>query len=179
MTGESWGHGVMQSDYYHHGFDAMINFDYQQQAADAVSCLANMDTVWQQMADKLQSFNVLSYLSSHDTRLFREGGQQAAELLLLAPGAVQIFYGDESARPFGPTGSDPLQGTRSDMNWQDLDGKSAAGLRHWQTLGQFRARHPALGMGKQTTLTLPQGYGFVREQGDDKVMVVWAGAARH
>ncbi|MEQ4449992.1 alpha-amylase [Kosakonia sp. YIM B13605] len=179
MTGESWGHGVMQSDYYRHGFDAMINFDYQQQAADAVSCLANMDTVWQQMADKLQSFNVLSYLSSHDTRLFREGGQQAAELLLLAPGAVQIFYGDESARPFGPTGSDPLQGTRSDMNWQDLDGKSAASLRHWQTLGQFRARHPALGMGKQTTLTLPQGYGFVREQGEDKVMVVWAGAARH
>jgi hypothetical protein len=26
------------------------------------------------MAEKLQSFNVLSYLSSHDTRLFREGG---------------------------------------------------------------------------------------------------------
>lgn len=33
MTGESWGHGVMQSDYYRHGFDAMINFDYQEQAA--------------------------------------------------------------------------------------------------------------------------------------------------
>ena len=36
MTGESWGHGVMQSDYYRHGFDAMINFDYQDQAAKAV-----------------------------------------------------------------------------------------------------------------------------------------------
>lgn len=179
MTGESWGHGVMQSDYYQHGFDAMINFDYQEQAASAVPCLANMDTVWQQMADKLQRFNVLSYLSSHDTRLFREGGQQAAELLLLAPGAVQIFYGDESARPFGPTGSDPLQGTRSDMNWQDLNGSAAQSLRHWQTLGQFRARHPALGAGKQTTLTLPQGYGFVRESGNDKVMVIWAGLAQH
>ncbi len=178
MTGESWGHGVMQSDYYQHGFDAMINFDYQQQAVEGVACLANMDSVWQQMAAKLQQFNVLSYLSSHDTRLFREGGQQSAELLLLAPGAVQIFYGDESARPFGPTGSDPLQGTRSDMNWQDLEGKSASSLRHWQTLGQFRARHPALGMGKQTTLNLPQGYGFVRQQGDDKVMVIWAGAPR-
>jgi alpha-amylase len=30
-------------------------------------------------------------------------------------------------------------------------------------------------MGKQTTLSLPQGYGFVRENGQDKVMVVWAG----
>jgi len=30
-------------------------------------------------------------------------------------------------------------------------------------------------MGKQTTLSMPQGYGFVRENADDKVMVVWAG----
>ena len=175
MTGEAWGHGVMQSDYYRHGFDAMINFDYQEQAAKAVDCLAQMDTTWQQMAEKLQGFNVLSYLSSHDTRLFREGGDKAAELLLLAPGAVQIFYGDESSRPFGPTGSDPLQGTRSDMNWQDVSGKSAASVAHWQKISQFRARHPVIGAGKQTTLLLKQGYGFVREHGDDKVLVVWAG----
>ena len=175
MTGEAWGHGVMQSDYYRHGFDAMINFDYQEQAAKAVDCFAQMDTTWQQMAEKLQGFNVLSYLSSHDTRLFREGGDKAAELLLLAPGAVQIFYGDESSRPFGPTGSDPLQGTRSDMNWQDVSGKSAASVAHWQKISQFRARHPAIGEGKQTTLSLKQGYGFVREHGDDKVLVIWAG----
>ncbi|ELP7094130.1 alpha-amylase [Escherichia coli] len=175
MTGEAWGHGVMQSDYYRHGFDAMINFDYQEQAAKAVDCIAQMDMTWQQMAEKLQGFNVLSYLSSHDTRLFREGGDKAAELLLLAPGAVQIFYGDESSRPFGPTGSDPLQGTRSDMNWQDVSGKSAANVAHWQKISQFRARHPAIGAGKQTTLSLKQGYGFVREHGDDKVLVIWAG----
>lgn len=130
---------------------------------------------WQQMAEKLQDFNVLSYLSSHDTRLFREGDDKAAELLLLAPGAVQIFYGDESSRPFGPTGSDPLQGTRSDMNWQDVSGESAASVAHWQKISQFRARHPAIGAGKQTTLSLKQGYGFVREHGDDKVLVIWAG----
>lgn len=52
----------MQSDYYRHDFDAMINFDYQEQAAKAVDCLAQMDTTWQQMAEKLQDFNVLSYL---------------------------------------------------------------------------------------------------------------------
>ena len=165
----------MESDYYRHGFDAMINFDYQDQAAKATDCLSSIDMTWQQMADKLQRFNVLSYLSSHDTRLFREKGNNAAELLLLAPGAVQIFYGDESSRPFGPTGSDPLQGTRSQMNWQDVTGKSAAEVKHWQTLGQFRARHPAIGAGKQTTLTLDQGYGFIRETDHDKVMVVWAG----
>ena len=139
MTGEAWGHGVMQSDYYRHGFDAMINFDYQDQAAKAATCMANIDLTWQQMADKLQSFNVLSYLSSHDTRLFREGGTTAAELLLLAPGAVQIFYGDESSRPFGPTGSDPLQGTRSEMNWQDVNGKAARSVTHWQDVYKRQA----------------------------------------
>ena len=94
---------------------------------------------------------------------------------MLAPGSVQIYYGDESERPFGPTGSDPLQGTRSDMNWQDVTGKQALTVAHWQTLGQFRARHPAIGEGKQTTLSLKEGYGFVREHKGDKVMVVWAG----
>lgn len=175
MTGEAWGHGVMKSAWYQNGFDAMINFDYQDKAASAADCLANIDMTWQQMADKLQDFNVLSYLSSHDTRLFREAGQQGAELLLLAPGAVQIFYGDETDRPFGPTGSDPLQGTRSDMNWQDVKGKAALTLAHWQTLGQFRARHPAIGAGQQITVHQAQGYSFTRILGDDKVMIVWAG----
>ncbi|HHZ9910768.1 TPA: hypothetical protein ACWOOY_002680, partial [Escherichia coli] len=46
---------------------------------------------------------------------------------------------------------------------------------HWQKISQFRARHPAIGEGKQTTLSLKQGYGFVREHGDDKVLVIWAG----
>ena len=42
MTGEAWGHGVMQRDYYRHGFDAMINFDYQDQAAKAATCMATV-----------------------------------------------------------------------------------------------------------------------------------------
>ncbi|MBJ3814309.1 alpha-amylase [Shimwellia pseudoproteus] len=174
MTGEAWGHGVMQSAYYQHGFDAMINFDYQEQAAAASQCLAQMDSVWQQMADKLQQFNVLSYLSSHDTRLFREGDNRAA-LLLLAPGAVQIFYGDETNRPLGPGGSDPLQGTRSDMNWQDVVGKSAIALAQWQKISAFRHRHPAIGAGQQTALPQPAGYGFTRKYHGDTVVVFWAG----
>ncbi|MPN63156.1 Periplasmic alpha-amylase [bioreactor metagenome] len=68
-----------------------------------------------------------------------------------------------------------MQGTRSEMNWQDVSGKSATSVAHWQRISQFRARHPAIGAGKQTTLTLKQGYGFIREHDGDKVMVVWAG----
>lgn len=81
----------MQSDYYRHGFDAMLNFDYQDQAAKATSCPANIDLTSQHMAEKLQDFNVLSYLSSHDTSLFREGGSTAAELLLLARRSADLL----------------------------------------------------------------------------------------
>jgi alpha-amylase len=52
---------------------------------------------------------VLSYLLTRYA-LFREGGSTAAELLLLAPGACRSSMA-MSPRPFGPTGSDPLQGT--------------------------------------------------------------------
>ncbi|GAA3598627.1 alpha-amylase [Gibbsiella greigii] len=183
MTGEAWGHGVMKSDYYHNGFDAMINFDFQDRAAEALNCFSNIDPTYQQMADKLQGFNVLSYISSHDTRLFFSSDakgslplqQRAADLLLLAPGAVQIYYGDESARAFGPTGSDPLQGTRSDMNWQELQGAKAPVLAHWQRLGEFRARHPAIGAGTQQSQQNARYYAFSRQHAGDKVMVVWVG----
>lgn len=184
MTGEAWGHGVMKSDYYAAGFDAMINFDFQDQAARALPCFANIDDTYRQMAEKLRDFNVLSYLSSHDTRLFFHDDakgdlaqqMRAADLLLLAPGAVQIFYGDESGRPFGPTGSDPIQGTRSDMNWHDTENSSAALVRHWQTLGQFRARHPAIGAGAQRSFHENAYYAFNRQTPDDKVLVVWRGS---
>lgn len=183
MTGEAWGHGVMQSDYFKNGFDSMINFDFQDQASQALDCFSNIEPVYSQMAGKLQNFNVLSYLSSHDTRLFFNDDaknslikqQRAGDLLLLAPGAVQIYYGDESGRPFGATGSDPLQGTRSDMNWQDIPGKSAALLTHWQKLGDFRARHRALGEGTQTAQQTADYFTFSRQFQNDKVMVVWVG----
>ena len=90
---------------------------------------------------------------------------------MLAPGAVQIYYGDESGRPLGPTGSDPLQGTRSDMNWRELLGEKP---RCWPT-GKVPARHPAIGGGVQTPQPHAAYYAFSRRLGDDKVMVVWAG----
>ena len=193
MTGEAWGHGVLKSDYYQHGFDAMINFDFQDQAAGAIGCYAQIGPVYQQMAEKLQEFNVLSYLSSHDTRLFfnedakgdLHAQQRAAELLLLAPGAVQIYYGDESGRPFGATGSDPIQGTRSEMNWAQLQAPAhAALLAHWssdvcssdlQKISQFRARHPAVGAGQQHMQPDQRYFAFSRSLNRDRVLVVWAG----
>ncbi|MBW0146600.1 alpha-amylase [Marinobacter arenosus] len=184
MVAEVFPHSVRRSSYFDAGFDAVINFDLQAEAHAGARCLTAMEPVYQEYADTLNGgtpFNVMSYLSSHDTTLFsRMAGndpvlqKRAAAALLLTPGTVQIFYGDETGRPFGPTGSDPHQGTRSDMNWADLNAPDvAAVLSHWQKLGQFRARHPAIGAGSHTLIS-HQPYVFSRRLGDDRVVVAFA-----
>lgn len=112
----------------------------------------------------------MSYISSHDTELYpRDHLIDAGTALLLAPGGVQIFYGDESARPPGPsTPGDPQQATRSDMNWAHPD---AAVLAHWQKLGQFRLRHVALARGVHHKLS-DAPYAFSRIYGADRVVAV-------
>ena len=91
---------------------------------------------------------------------------------------MQVYYGDESARAFGPTGSDPFQGTRSPMNWAEHERPEIAGLiDYWQRIGQFRARHPAIGAGTHRLLSPSQPYAFARTLGDDRIVVVQAGAS--
>lgn len=176
MTGEVFPHGVVRDEYFDHGFDNIINFDLQDAATAMVAGeridLGALDALYTEYAGKLASdpgFNVLSYLSSHDTRLFRrdrliDGGT----ILLLAPGGVQIFYGDESARPPGPSpAKDGYQATRSDMNWGSMDRDV---LRHFQTLTRFRARHVALAKGRHQRLGTDP-YTFARVHGADRVVV--------
>ncbi|WP_071870317.1 alpha-amylase [Atopomonas hussainii] len=185
MAGEVFGHGPEENLYQDHGFDALINFAFQKDAAGQASeCLRKAEPSYQHysaLLAKNAEHNFLSYASSHDTSLFykttgadlaRQQGLAAA--LLLAPGAVQIYYGDETARPMGPSGSDPQQGTRSSMNWSDLKQPlHSALLKHWQTLGQFRARHPAIGAGQHKQLS-SSPYSFMRKLGDDTVVIVQA-----
>jgi alpha-amylase len=175
MTGEFWGQGIERNAIYDAGFDNMINFDFQTRADAAVGRsldTAALDKIYVDYATVLASparHNVLSYLSSHDTKLFdRTRLIDAGSALLLAPGGVQIFYGDETARPPGPAPSgDKQQATRSDMNWAAPD---AATLEHWRKLGQFRQRHVALARGAHAKLA-DAPYTFSRAAGDDKVVV--------
>jgi alpha-amylase len=183
MVGEVFGHGPQANVYQSNGFDALINFAFQGElAAKASDCLSQADSGYDAYAELLQNtpgHNFMSYASSHDTSLFfaeqnndlaRQQGLAAA--LLLSPGAVQIYYGDESARRLGPSGSDPHQGTRSPMNWEaHQQPPIAALLDHWHILGQFRARHPAIGAGSHQRLS-SQPYAFVRSLGEDKVVIV-------
>lgn len=144
-VGEVFGHGVGRSAYFDYGFDALINFSFQGQGGAGVGAL---DGIYESMASAFTSdstFSMLSYLSSHDTALFDRadlvGGGTA---LLLAPGAAQIFYGDESARP--PDADTKWdQPTRSNMNW---NAPNETVLAHWRALGRFRQAHPAVGAGR-------------------------------
>jgi alpha-amylase len=188
MTGEVFPHGVEKDAYYTDGgFDSLINFSFQGPMANLLATKkalvddpALLEGIYDSMAAKLApdpTFDALTYLSSHDTLLFFDSiGQdparqrQAGTALLLAPGGVQLFYGDESGRKGGPSASDQAQATRSDMNWGTFD---ASILSHFQQLGTFRQRHAAIGAGVHHQLTSPAGtYAFSRILGAEDAVVV-------
>jgi alpha-amylase len=167
MVGEFWGHGPERGKLHDAGFDAMINFDFQDRAS------ARPDALFASYA-RLQAGHaaqMLNYISSHDTKLFpRERLIEGGNALLLAPGGVQIYYGDETARPPGPVpGSDPQQATRSDMNWGSVDEKV---LAHWRRLGAFRRRHVALARGEHERLgDGPYTFARIDRASGDRVVV--------
>jgi alpha-amylase len=177
MTGEYWGMGIERVKLYDAGFDNLINFDFQDNAERVLAKgggldAAALDALYADYAKVLArpaTHNVLSYLSSHDTKLFpRDRLVDGGTALLLAPGGVQIYYGDETARPAGYfSPGDKQQATRSDMNWGSPD---AAVLDHWRKLGQFRARHVALARGAHAKLA-DAPYTFSRVAAEDRVVV--------
>ncbi|WP_128895883.1 alpha-amylase family glycosyl hydrolase [Longirhabdus pacifica] len=164
MTGEVWGHGVGKSEYFYNGFDSIINFTFQGQAGN----LNNVEGIYSEYASKINSddsFNMLSYISSHDKDLYSRGNLvNAGTTLLLLPGGVQIFYGDETARP--RANDWPWdQPSRTHMNW---DGINQNVLSHWQILGQFRNQHIAVGAGEHKKLQ-DSPYAFSRTYNKDGV----------
>ncbi len=156
--------GGTRVNYYANGFDSMINFGLKfttQQAYESI--FARYDQI---LHGELKDYSVLSYISSHDDdKPFdpaRKKNFEAANKLLLAPGAAQIYYGDETARSLVQPQAQGDAVLRSMMNWDDLKRNSPlpdqAGvnyqdvLRHWQKLGQFRQAHLAVGMGRHQQL---------------------------
>ena len=97
-----------------------------------------------------------------------------AVTLLFAPGAVQIFYGDETRRPLSDArlNVDSNQAFRSDMNWNSAD---TTLLDHFRRLGRIRKAHPVIGTGRQTTLDT---HTCVRHNDTDTVMIRLSPEAR-
>jgi alpha-amylase len=187
-VGEVFPHGVVKDAYFTEGrFDSLLNFEFQADLtallvprSSLLDAIDTLEETYSGMAGQLSpdpAFDVTTYLSSHDTDLFfRAVGydvakmRQAGTALLLAPGSVQIFYGDESGRRMGPGLSEALQGTRSDMNWDAID---ASILGHFQKVGTFRKKHAAIGAGAHARLESPAGtYAFSRTLGAEDAVVV-------
>ena len=205
MTGEHWGHGVGKDSYYTDGgFNSMINFAFRKAAGSALTNIASIETTYSNYASKINTdseFNVLSYISSHDTGAQDSKGlfysdyssanvnkqMIAGSLLAMCPGAIQIYYGDEAGREDAGiyTGSDKDQKNRSQMPWAEGDAGYNADLyyefntdihAHWSKVLNFRAKHIAIGAGSHKQInTTP--YTFAREKDDDKVVVVMGATA--
>ena len=153
MTGEcfGWRYGGGGPWFNEGGFDTMIDFSANGGSFGSLPS-------WDSRTNNKQG---LLYISSHDTSLGRSNDQQSlGTQFVLMPGPIQIYYGDETSRKFGDTGSDPNQGTRSDFDWGAASGDCA---RHWGKVGNFRKYNPAVGAGT--------GSGTKRTYNDSKVAI--------
>lgn len=150
LTGDIWGAGInVYPKYQAAGLDTIVNFTFPK-----TGNLKEIGKVWQQYADEFNNtpnWSTVSFLNNTYKRDTDDDNMMAAGTsLLLAPGAVQIFYGDEVARKRTVQyASDKSHGYRSSMQWQQQD---KAVLAHWQKLGQFRQHHLAVGAGQQQTI---------------------------
>ena len=137
-------------DYAAAGFGSMVNF-YFPKHGDLDAIVAT----WQRYADSICSHNdwhPFSYLNnSYNRETDMDNIIDCATTLLLAPGAVQIFYGDETRRGLSDArlNVDSDQAFRSDMNWDNID---TAVLEHFRKLGTIRKQHPTIAVGRQKTI---------------------------
>lgn len=176
--GREFDFGDKKVDFFDYGFKSLINFELKNDADN------DYETIFKKYSKllhtKLQDKSVLNYLTSHDDGSpydkDRSKPYRSANVLLLTPGASQVYYGDETARSLTIEGAKGDATLRSFMNWQDLDSMPETKKihKHWQKLGQFRANHPAIGAGKHKRLAkAPYVFSRTYEKGDyrDKVVV--------
>ncbi len=178
--GRNFDFGDRKVDYFKNAFHSLINFEFKWNAGqmEIDALFKRYDSI---LKGPLRHYGVLNYLSSHDDGQPFDASRQkpflTATLLLLSPGASQVYYGDESARSLQIEGTEGDATLRSFMNWEaisdDINTKEV--LKHWQKLGRFRNRHPALGAGDHVALTENIGYVFSRifrkNEYTDKVVI--------
>ncbi len=176
--GREFDFGDNKVDFFSYGFKGLINFELKKDAD------GDYDSIFKKYSkllyNQLKGKSVVNYLTSHDDGApydkERKKPIRSANVLLLTPGASQIYYGDESSRNLTIEGTQGDATLRSFMNWDDqndsLETKNI--LRHWQKLGQFRNAHPAIGAGKHKRLAKkPYVFSrtYIKDDFKDKVVV--------
>ena len=189
LLGEVYNYGVSSGQEFDFGdrkvnyfnppsFQSLINFEFKYNSKDKnyEELFKHYNTI---LNDELKGFGTVNYLSSHDDgRPFdaqRKKPFETANKLLLSPGTSQVYYGDESSRSLIVEGTEGDATLRSMMNWDAIAKRQHTKdvLTHWQKLGQFRAKHPAIGAGKHQMITASPYY-FYRsyQKGNYKDLVV-------
>ncbi|MDF0716240.1 alpha-amylase family glycosyl hydrolase [Muricauda sp. 334s03] len=177
-SGRDFNFGDKKVDFFNHGFKSLINFEFKSDGDKSYETIFKKYS--KLLHTKLKDKSVLNYLTSHDDGApydkDRTKPYRAANVLLLTPGASQVYYGDETSRSLIIEGTEGDATLRSFMNWEDLDSLPEIQKihKHWQKLGQFRASHPAIGAGKHKRLAKsPYVFSrtYVNGEYRDKVIV--------
>ena len=176
--------GDRKEDFFNNSFDALINFHIK--GTQDMSLEALYSDYSNILNGPMDGFGTLNFMSSHDDGSpfdkARKNPYETARRLLLAPGTAQIYYGDELSRPLIIEGTQGDATLRSFMNWDDLENnaQTAKILNYWQRLGQFRARHMAIGAGiHQQISQAPYTFSRVfsdKEHSDQVVVAVLSDA---
>tara|TARA_R110002012_G_scaffold9961_4_gene46350 strand:- start:353 stop:2023 length:1671 start_codon:yes stop_codon:yes gene_type:complete len=154
-SGRTYDFGSKKVDYFAHGFDNLINFQFKYDATgDYEAMFATYDSI---LNNQLKDKSILNYSTSHDDgQPFDKDRSKALETgtkLLLTPGLSQVYYGDEIARNLTIENAEGDATLRSMMPWEDLNNAATKDiLEHWQKLGRFRRDHPAIGAGRHNML---------------------------
>jgi alpha-amylase len=173
--GKDYNFGDRSVNYFDFGYDALINFEFKNDTRnDYESLFTKYDKL---LHDKEQYGGFLNYLQSHDDAysfdVSRTQSIKTANALLLSPGAIQIYYGDESARPLQIEGAVGDANLRSNMNWESIekDVNTQKILKHWKKLGAFRKNHKkSLALGKHQQIS-SSPYYFSRSTKEEKVII--------
>ncbi len=188
LTGELYNYGIgagkyfdfgdKKVNYYEKSFNSLINFDFKWNAKewDIEKLFA---TYSQKLQTDLKGHSVLNYISSHDDGhpfdVKREHTFEGGTKLLLAPGASQMYYGDETGRSLITENAVGDAHLRSFMNWESLENKETKELLlHFQKLGKFRKNHPSVGAGVHKMISeLPYVFKrtYEKENYKDEVVV--------
>ena len=177
-SGQYFDFGDVKVNYYAHGFDSMINFEFKKNANDDFETL--FSTYSAAVNEEGSGIQVLNYLTSHDDGApfdkERKRSMETATKLLLSPGTAQIYYGDETARNLIVEGTQGDATLRSEMNWEDIQSSEQTKelLSHWQKLGKFRRDHPSVGAGLHRRISeAPYVFGRAYADGEysDRVVI--------
>lgn len=151
MTGDFDGASIdYKPEYADAGFSSMVNFYFPKHGD-----LDGIVYTWQAYADSVAAhsdWHPFSYLNnSYHRDADMENMRDCATTFMLAPGVVQIFYGDETRRKLSDArlNVDSDQAFRSDMKWDEIDRDL---LQHFRRLGTIRKQNPVIGVGRQKTL---------------------------